>query len=365
MDADEPTAATGAGRRIGLLGGEVDAVTPGEVMAFTARRVAEGRRGLVANHNLHSLSLLRREAAMRGFYAMADVIEADSMPLIAWGRLLGRPIGRRHRSTYLDWREDFWRLAAREGWRVFYLGGRPGVAAKGAEAVRRRWPGARIAVRHGHFDVTPGGADNAAVLAEIAAHAPDVLFVGMGMPRQEAWIIANYPALPQAVVFSIGAAFDYEAGALPTPAALDGAAGAGVAVPPDERAAAAVLPLPHRAVEPDRRGPGGRARRQELRPNEKAPEARPGACSIRDWLKDQPARFHRIGMRTVPPATGCPSCIFGFIRKVCASFSDASPKSKSGGSSLTTLQPVSVPFSVTVQEMVARPLLLRLWARGG
>lgn len=217
MDADEPTAATGAGRRIGLLGGEVDAVTPGEVMAFTARRVAEGRRGLVANHNLHSLSLLRREAAMRGFYAMADVIEADSMPLIAWGRLLGRPIGRRHRSTYLDWREDFWRLAAREGWRVFYLGGRPGVAAKGAEAVRRRWPGARIAVRHGHFDVTPGGADNAAVLAEIAAHAPDVLFVGMGMPRQEAWIIANYPALPQAVVFSIGAAFDYEAGALPTP----------------------------------------------------------------------------------------------------------------------------------------------------
>ena len=62
--------------RISILGGEVDVVTPWDVLDFTARRVAEGRRGLVANHNLHSLALLPRTPAMRAFYAMADLTEA-------------------------------------------------------------------------------------------------------------------------------------------------------------------------------------------------------------------------------------------------------------------------------------------------
>jgi len=41
---------------------------------------------------------------------------------------------------------------------------------------------------------------------------PNVLFVGMGMPRQELWIADNVEALPQAVILPVGAAFDYEAG---------------------------------------------------------------------------------------------------------------------------------------------------------
>lgn len=219
MDGALPltTATTAAARpeRLRLLGGEVDVVTPADVLDFTARRIRDGRHGVVANHNLHSLYLLRRNPEMARFYASADLIEADSTPLIAWGRLLGRPIGREHRCTYLDWREAFWVRAAREGWRVFYLGGEPGVAARGADAVRARWPDAQIGVRHGRFDM--GGPENDAVLAEIAAFAPDVLFVGMGMPRQEAWIAANLDRLAPCVAFPVGAAFDYEADALPTP----------------------------------------------------------------------------------------------------------------------------------------------------
>ena len=47
--------------RIRLLGVEMDAITRDQVMAFTAARVADGRKGLVANHNLHSLALLGRD----------------------------------------------------------------------------------------------------------------------------------------------------------------------------------------------------------------------------------------------------------------------------------------------------------------
>lgn len=198
--------------RISLLGEPVDLVTPDEVMAFTARRIAAGRRALVANHNLHSLYLIGRTPGMRAFYAKADLIELDSAPLILWGRLTRKPVGRRHRCTYLDWRDAFWALAEANGWRVFYLGGAPGVADEAMVRLRRRHPRAVLAGRNGYFDAAPGSADNAAVVAEINAFRPDVLFVGMGMPRQELWIADHYAQIATGVVFSVGAAFDYEAG---------------------------------------------------------------------------------------------------------------------------------------------------------
>lgn len=209
--------------RIRLLGGEVDLVTPAEVLSFTGQTIKDGRKAVIANHNLHSLHLIRRNAGMQALYRRADLIEADSTPLIAWGKLLGRPISRAHRSTYLDWREEFWRLAVTNGWRVFYLGGAPGVAERAAGAIRGRWPGAEIGVRDGFFDAA--GPENEAVLAEIAAFRPDVLFVGMGMPRQEAWAAAVLDRLPPCVVFTVGAAFDYEAGVVPTPPRWTGRVG--------------------------------------------------------------------------------------------------------------------------------------------
>lgn len=202
--------------RVALLGGEVDAVTSTDVIAFAGACVALGQGAVVANHNLHSLHLARHDAEMRAFYAAADLIEADSTPLIAWGRLLGRPIGREHRATYLDWREDFWRAAAVGGWRVFYLGGAPGVAARGAAAVTRRWPGVQIGVRDGYFAFDDKRV-NDEILCDVREFSPNILFVGMGMPRQERWVLRHRQALPPCVIFTVGAAFDYEAGASKTP----------------------------------------------------------------------------------------------------------------------------------------------------
>ena len=202
-------------RRIRLLGREMDVVTREQVMATIAARAAEKRKTLIANHNLHSLRLWDREPAMARLYARAEIVEIDSMPLVAWGRLMGLKLGREHRNTYLDWREDFWRMASAGGLRVFHLGCKPGVGAAAREALLKQYPGAVIGERHGYFDLE--GVENEAVLAEIAAFEPDVLFVGMGMPRQERWIEANWDRLPECPLLPIGAAFDYEAGVVPTP----------------------------------------------------------------------------------------------------------------------------------------------------
>jgi N-acetylglucosaminyldiphosphoundecaprenol N-acetyl-beta-D-mannosaminyltransferase len=198
--------------RLRLLGAEFDLVTPSQVMAQVAAWVAADRPAVVANHNSHSLYLFRRSPELRAFFAAADLIEIDSVPVIAWGRLLGRPVSRAHRCTYLDWRDDFWRLADARGWKVFYLGGAPGVAEAACANLSKAWPNARLAARHGYIDPDPASAENQAVLAQIEAFSPDILFIGMGMPRQEMWILKNRAAVARGVMFSVGAAFDYEAG---------------------------------------------------------------------------------------------------------------------------------------------------------
>lgn len=198
--------------RVRIMGCPMDLVRPEEVWAFVARKIAAGEKTIIANHNLHSLHLVRKDEELASFFRLADLIEVDSTPLLLWAQLVARRGRRFHRCTYLDWRDDFWPRAVAEGWRVFYVGGAPGVAQRAAESLRARYPGVQIAVRDGYFDMTQGSATAAAVTEEVKAFRPHIVFVGMGMPRQEAWIVRNHQALDPCALFSVGAAFDYEAG---------------------------------------------------------------------------------------------------------------------------------------------------------
>lgn len=201
-----------SGTRVQLLGQPVDLIRSEEMLTETEVWIEEKRKVVVANHNLHSMHLVRSDPAMQEFYRHAELIQIDSKPLIWLARAKGLKAANMHRSTYLDWRGHFWSLSNRKGWRIFYLGGADGVAASAAARLGERYPKATIGTHSGYFDATPGSAGNEAVLQQIRDFAPDILLVGMGMPRQEAWIAANLADLPNAVIFNVGAAFDYEAG---------------------------------------------------------------------------------------------------------------------------------------------------------
>jgi N-acetylglucosaminyldiphosphoundecaprenol N-acetyl-beta-D-mannosaminyltransferase len=205
-------------QRVKLLGGPVDIVSQQEVIDFIAEAVAQGRKAIVGNQNFHSLVISRRNPDLRAFFAAADLIEIDSMPLLHWGKLLGLQISRSHRSTYLDWRDQFWRAAAGACWRVFLLGATKAVNADAVSRLAAQWPSITVAGHHGYFDRVRGSPDNLGLLDRINGFRPDVLLVGMGMPLQEIWIEQNYAALDSGVMLSVGAAFDYEAGVqMPAP----------------------------------------------------------------------------------------------------------------------------------------------------
>ena len=199
--------------RIVLLGQPIDLVKPEEVLHHMQRWILDKKKAIVANHNLNSLALMRRVPAMQAFYERADLIELDSTPLVHFARALGLSSRPFHRCTYLDWRDHFWSLVNRNGWRVMYVGGAADVVEVARDRLLARYPRARISVRDGYFDAMPGSDGNQDVLDQAALFQPHILFVGMGMPRQELWIQQNLDALPDCVIFSVGAAFDYEAGA--------------------------------------------------------------------------------------------------------------------------------------------------------
>jgi N-acetylglucosaminyldiphosphoundecaprenol N-acetyl-beta-D-mannosaminyltransferase len=154
---------------------------------------------------------------MREFYRLADYSHIDGMSLIMLGRVLGFPLKRDHRTGYMDFLPLLAKEAASRGWRIFYLGSRSGVAEKAARILRERYAGLQILTHHGHFNAERAGRQNQEVLAEINAYDPHVLMVGMGMPRQEIWVIENQKDIASRAVFCCGALMDYVAGELPTP----------------------------------------------------------------------------------------------------------------------------------------------------
>ncbi|WP_419253805.1 WecB/TagA/CpsF family glycosyltransferase [Caulobacter sp. ErkDOM-YI] len=202
-----------ANERVKLLGETMDLVRHEEVFHFVGARLARGVSSIIANHNLHSLYLTRKSAKVRAFFTVADLVEVDSTPLLAWARVIGRSSRQFHRCTYLDWRDFFWAKAKQENWRVFFVGGAPGVAEAASETILSDHPGVQLSTHHGYFDASPGSDENAAVVAKINAFKPHILLVGMGMPRQEIWVFENHKAITSPCAhFTVGGAFDYEAG---------------------------------------------------------------------------------------------------------------------------------------------------------
>jgi N-acetylglucosaminyldiphosphoundecaprenol N-acetyl-beta-D-mannosaminyltransferase len=189
-----------------------------ELTAVVGRGILEARKWIITNHNLHSVYLFHRRPQLREFYKKAHWTFVDGMPLIALGKLYGYKLEREQRVTLADWIHPLMEAAAQNGWRVFNLGSTDGVAKKAAAELRRLYPGLQIEVSDGYFDARPGSAENEAVVERINAYKPDLLMVGMGMPRQELWTQENFAKLNARVILSSnGAALDYIAGAVPTP----------------------------------------------------------------------------------------------------------------------------------------------------
>lgn len=178
--------------------------------------VRQKERTLIVNHNVNSLAWFRRSRLFRALYAEGDYCFIDGAPVGLIARLNGWPVTRSNRIAVLDWFWPLGRLAAREGWTVAHLGADDKTIDIARRRIAAREPRLDLRLRDGYFD-PDDQSQNAEILEWIRLADPDVLLIGMGMPRQERWVLRNLDDLPSCVIITVGGALGYVGGSRPTP----------------------------------------------------------------------------------------------------------------------------------------------------
>lgn len=203
--------------RVLLVGLEIDPVTEADVVAHVRRALDRGAGGRIVTPNVDILRQAAGDAAIRADLAGADLVVADGAPLVWAARLAGTPLPERVAGADLIW--SLSGGLAEDGRSVYLLGGEPETeteregAHRAATELTGRYPELRIAghasPRYG-FDAAPAELD--AVCAELVEAKPDLVFVGLGFPRQERVIARLRPELPGAWFLGCGAAINFVAG---------------------------------------------------------------------------------------------------------------------------------------------------------
>jgi N-acetylglucosaminyldiphosphoundecaprenol N-acetyl-beta-D-mannosaminyltransferase len=193
--------------RIGTLW--IDALSFAQALQEIEMLVDGARGGAVYTPNVDHVMKAESNEAFRRAYADASLSLADGMPLVWAGGLLGCRLPGRIAGS--DLVMPVMELAARRRWRVYLLGGAPGVAEAAAKLLAERpgvtivgWDDSRIA--NDGSDVTGDS------VARAAAVKPDLILVALGPPKQELWIHRASTAVQPAVAFGVGASLDFLAG---------------------------------------------------------------------------------------------------------------------------------------------------------
>jgi N-acetylglucosaminyldiphosphoundecaprenol N-acetyl-beta-D-mannosaminyltransferase len=193
--------------RARILNAVFDRVTLDQSVERVIAHVKAGERGWLCTVNVAILMMMRRDPWLQGFVDRAAFVVADGQPLVWFAPTFGERLPAR--VTGVDLVHALSRRAQGEGLRVGLVGGRRDVVDAAALRLLRYYPGLRLAyVGDGYF----GPNDAAARAHEIAAAKVDILFVGMGVPRQERFIDEEWERLGVRLAIGVGGTFDVLAG---------------------------------------------------------------------------------------------------------------------------------------------------------
>lgn len=207
--ADQIAASTA----VRVAGLDFDRLTEAQVVSCIISELQAGRGGWVVTPNVDICRAAAGNPVLRQLVSGASLVVPDGMPILWAARLGGDELPERVTGSSLIFTLS--EAAARSGRAVYLLGGEPGVPERAGAELERRYPGLVVA---GHdapavgFDTAEDGV--AAVRGKLAAAGPDIVYVGLGFPKQEQVITRMRDALPAAWFICCGAAIPFAAGAL-------------------------------------------------------------------------------------------------------------------------------------------------------
>jgi N-acetylglucosaminyldiphosphoundecaprenol N-acetyl-beta-D-mannosaminyltransferase len=193
-----------------ILGVRVSALNMTLALQTIDAWIARREPHYVCVSNVHSIMESWDDASLRAVHNAAGLVTPDGMPLVWISKLRG--FSQVERVYGPDLMLALCAHSVSRGYRHFLYGGTEDVAGVLGERLRARFPGLQIVGSYTPPFRPPTPEEDREVVALIKAARPDVVWVGLGMPKQERWMHAHVGLLDAPVLVGVGAAFDFHAG---------------------------------------------------------------------------------------------------------------------------------------------------------
>jgi N-acetylglucosaminyldiphosphoundecaprenol N-acetyl-beta-D-mannosaminyltransferase len=194
-----------------ILGVPVAMVDYDRAIAVMDQLIDRGRRGYVCAAPVHALMVAQDDAEMLAALRGSTMVVPDGMPVVWAANLLGEKLGDRVYGPELMLRYS--EHSAARGHRIWLYGGRDqGSLVQLALSLRRRNPGIQVVGGYSPPFRPLEGDEEETIARQINEARPDVLWVGIGVPKQEKWMARMRERLDVPVMVGVGAAFDFHAG---------------------------------------------------------------------------------------------------------------------------------------------------------
>ena len=207
------SSATSAIPRINVLGVGVSAVNLQQATAAMDDALQHRRKGYICFAGVHPVMEAQRDLELKRIYNRSFLTTPDGMPMV-W---LNRWSGESHVSRVYgpDLMCEVFRLSEQRGYRHFFYGGSDGVAEAMRAAMKARFPKLEIV---GTFE-PPFRAlipeEEVQLSEQIQECRPDIMWVGLGSPKQDRFMAEYLPKLNVTLMAGVGAAFNFFTGRVP------------------------------------------------------------------------------------------------------------------------------------------------------
>ena len=193
------------------MGMSIDSLTEEAAISIVLAGLSAGRGGWVITPNLDHLRHFHRAPELRPMFSEADLVLADGMPLVWASRVQNTPLPERVAGS--DLIGSLTKAASRRGRSVFFLGGNPGAAELAADRLCEENPRLRVAgtcCPPIGFENEPEEIDH--IAGEIEAANPDIVYVGLGFPKQERLIAQIRDQFPTTWFLGVGVSLSFVGG---------------------------------------------------------------------------------------------------------------------------------------------------------
>lgn len=164
----------------------------------------------IVNTGFHGLWVAHRDPAFKRIVNSADLFSPDGIAPIWLSRLRRKPL--EDRATSAELMKMFFAKAQAKRWRSYFLGDTDETLSALRTRLEERWPGHVVAGAFSPPFRPPTPEEERELVQRINAARPDVLWVGLGLPKQERWIARHRDALDVPVAIGVGACFGFFSG---------------------------------------------------------------------------------------------------------------------------------------------------------